>query len=322
MDSGSDPASVAVVFAVILGITALACERPEQWGLRRLAMGACAGMSAIAAILLSPSLWWWGGLLWGLHQMYLGWSFVSRRRRSTHERVEYLQASVSVLAYIALADGEIKPRESTIIREAYARGGFSAEDLREVGRIVGECERRFFADGSDPDRLFKLLQSACAVVLQHSNERTRITFFRTAVLISASDGFVSSGEDRALKAAEGWLGISDTDAERAWRGVGDHEPDDGEAGASAQESAQDDSEEEAYEEPVVPPDLATYYASILGISVTASPQEVKRAYREKAKHYHPDVVAHKGPIFAREAEERFKEVSRAYGFFRGTTVAT
>ncbi len=49
---------------------------------------------------------------------------------------------------------------------------------------------------------------------------------------------------------------------------------------------------------------------------------VKHAYREKAKQYHPDVVAHKGPIFAREAEEKFKQLSRAYAFFRGSAVAT
>jgi DnaJ-domain-containing protein 1 len=116
-----------------------------------------------------------------------------------------------------------------------------------------------------------------------------------------------------------------SDYDGLWRSVLGAEPDDREA-ADTRSSEDTDSDasgyEEGYEEPIVPPDLATYYATILGIPLTASPQEVKRAYREKAKQYHPDVVAHKGPVFAREAEERFKELSKAYAFFRGSAMAT
>lgn len=44
----------------------------------------------------------------------------------------------------------------------------------------------------------------------------------------------------------------------------------------------------------------------LGVSRTATPEEIQRAYRTLARRYHPDV--NKDP----EAEERFKEVSEAY----------
>jgi DnaJ like chaperone protein len=294
MDGGLDPAGVAVFVAAVCGVAALACARPDQWGIRRLALGAGATSAAIAGLLLSPSVWWWSGVLWGLHQMYLGWSYVSRRRRISHERAEYLDSSASVLAYIALADGRVDPRETDIIRETYARAGFSADDVREVVRVVQECQRRFFADGSDPERLFVLLRQSCTVIVRHSNAQTRLSFLRAAILIAMSDGFLSSNEQRVLEAAANWLGIEKTDYDRLWQGV-----DDREAAAT------------------VPPDLATHYASILGVPVTASPQELKRAYREKAKQYHPDIVAHKGPVFAREAEERFKELSRAYEFLRG-----
>ena len=48
-----------------------------------------------------------------------------------------------------------------------------------------------------------------------------------------------------------------------------------------------------------------YYAT-LGVERTASPDEVKRAYRKLARKYHPDVS--KEP----DAEARFKEVAEAY----------
>lgn len=323
MSDGLDPAGVATFCAVIFGIAALSCGKPEHWGFRRVALGACACASATTALLLGSSGWWWSGILWGLHQMYLGWSYVNRRRRISHERLEYLQSSASVLTFVALADNDVTPRELDIIRRTYARAGFSGGDLNEVQRVVEECKRRFFADGSDPDRLFKLLLSACTAVLPHTNEHTRLSLFGTAILIAVSDGFVSASEDNVLRALTTWLGISEVDGQREWRRAAGQEPADAESGGSeSARGAGPDRGQESHGAPVVPPDLATYYASILGVPLTVSPQDLKRAYRDKAKQYHPDVVTHRGAAAAQEAEERFKELSKAYEFLRGTTMVT
>jgi len=48
------------------------------------------------------------------------------------------------------------------------------------------------------------------------------------------------------------------------------------------------------------------YYEVLGISKTASPDEIKKAYRTLAKKYHPDVCKEAN------AEEKFKEVQEAY----------
>jgi len=49
------------------------------------------------------------------------------------------------------------------------------------------------------------------------------------------------------------------------------------------------------------------FYTVLGVSRTASPEEIKKAYRQLARKYHPDVNPGK-----KEAEERFKEISLAH----------
>lgn len=52
--------------------------------------------------------------------------------------------------------------------------------------------------------------------------------------------------------------------------------------------------------------MATDYFAVLGVDKTATPEQIKRAYRKMARDLHPDVNPEP------HAQERFKEVSRAY----------
>lgn len=51
---------------------------------------------------------------------------------------------------------------------------------------------------------------------------------------------------------------------------------------------------------------------ILDIEKSATDAEVKKAYRTMAKKYHPDKVQHMDPVHIKGAEDKFKEVQKAY----------
>jgi hypothetical protein len=52
--------------------------------------------------------------------------------------------------------------------------------------------------------------------------------------------------------------------------------------------------------------------TILGIERGAPREEIKKAYKQLANKYHPDKVNYLGDEFKKLAEERFKEIQKAY----------
>lgn len=63
--------------------------------------------------------------------------------------------------------------------------------------------------------------------------------------------------------------------------------------------------------PPPPPSLEPWYR-VLGVSVDASPDEIRAAYRKLRTQYHPDKVAHLGAELIALAEAKSKLINRAY----------
>jgi hypothetical protein len=58
------------------------------------------------------------------------------------------------------------------------------------------------------------------------------------------------------------------------------------------------------------------YMSLFDLKGNVSEDEIKKKYRELMSQYHPDKVQHLGREFQQMAEEKTKEIQKAYDYFR------
>jgi DnaJ like chaperone protein len=122
-------------------------------------------------------------------------------------------------------------------------------------------------------------RQVCIQIRQNITHASRLQLIHFLFGIAKADGFVTEAEVDVIKMIAGYLGVSQYDFESI---------------------------------------KAMFYNSsdssyrILGIEKNATDIEVKKAYRKMAKKYHPDKLQHLGDQLKKGAEEKFKEVQKAY----------
>ncbi|WP_222982897.1 TerB family tellurite resistance protein [Flagellimonas meishanensis] len=122
-------------------------------------------------------------------------------------------------------------------------------------------------------------QRICAYLVQRTRYEVRLQLLHFLFGIAQADGQASKAEVDKLKELAGYLRIGQYDFESIM--------------AMFIKSA-----DNAYK--------------ILEIEKTATDEEVKKAYRHMAKKYHPDRVVTENEAIKKGAEEKFKEVQKAY----------
>lgn len=122
-------------------------------------------------------------------------------------------------------------------------------------------------------------QRICTYLVQRTRYEVRLQLLHFLFGIAQADGQVSKAEVNKLKELAGYLRVGQYDFESIM--------------AMFIKSA-----DNAYK--------------ILEIQKTATDDEVKKAYRTMAKKYHPDRVVTENEAIKKGAEEKFKEVQKAY----------
>ncbi|WP_027138197.1 TerB family tellurite resistance protein [Gaetbulibacter saemankumensis] len=122
-------------------------------------------------------------------------------------------------------------------------------------------------------------RQVCLQIKQMMEHASRLQLIHFLFGIANADGVVTESEMRQIYTIAGYLGISHNDYESIK--------------AMFYKSA-----DNAYK--------------ILEVDRTATIEEIKKAYRNMAKKYHPDKVIHLGEAHRKGAEEKFRQVQEAY----------
>ena len=198
-------------------------------------------------------------------------------RQRQGQRNSFLFSLLVLASYIIRADGRIMHSEMETVRN------FLRRNFGEVAVSQGEeiLLRLFEQQKKMGELAFRsTIGDACREMYMNMDYAQRLQLLDFLVLIARADGVVVQQEVDALRFVASGLGISDADLSSILNLKG---------GAS---------------------DINAAY-KVLGISASATDDEVKAAYRSMALKHHPDRVAALGEDVRKAAERKFQEINEA-----------
>jgi DnaJ like chaperone protein len=199
-----------------------------------------------------------------------------------------LEATFATMGALCKADGVVTRDEIAVTEQLFVRLGLSAEQKAAA--------KAAFNRGKAPDFDLDAEVSSFARSARGSAALFQL-FLQLQLAVVAADGQIHPAEREMLVRVARGLGLGDRDVARLealLRGAA--------AGGSAAASG-----------PPPQQRLDDAYTA-LGVEPTATPTEIKRAYRKLMSENHPDKLAAKGlPENLRQlAEERAREINAAY----------
>ena len=200
------------------------------------------------------------------------------RQRQTYEgqRNSFLFSLLVLAAYIIRSDGKVMHSEMNVLRN-FLRQNFGEQSVSQSEEIVKKLFERQKQEGASYN---STIRNACQQIAMNMDYSQRLQLVNFLVMIAQADGNVVQAEIQALRDVAANLGISAADVESMLN----------------LRSSKDDLE-------------AAY--KVLGISPSATDDEVKAAYRQMALKHHPDKVATLGEDVRKAAEKKFQEINDA-----------
>lgn len=196
------------------------------------------------------------------------------------QRNSFMFSLLVLSSYIISADGKIMHSEMELVRR-FLRQNFGEEAAQQGNDILLKLFEQQKRIGMAEYRT--VIQDSCHQIRSNMLYEQRLQLLNFLVMIAQADGVVAPEEVVALKEVAVHLGLSEEDVDQMLNL---------QSGASSSSSLDD-----AYR--------------VLGVSPTATNDEVKAAYRKMALKHHPDKVAALGEDVRRAAEKKFQEINDA-----------
>ena len=195
--------------------------------------------------------------------------------RQQGDRNSFLFALMVLASYIIKADGRAMHSEMEMVRQML-RQNFGEDAVTQGNDILTKLFNEQKRVGWTQ---FKGIVRECSEQIKRNmTAAQRLQLLNFLVMIAQADGSVPESEVTALRETAQWLGMSAGEVDRMLH-------------------LQGDTLEDAYK--------------VLGVSPSATDDEVKRAYRRLALQHHPDKVAALGEDVRKAAEKKFQEINNA-----------
>lgn len=194
-------------------------------------------------------------------------------RSRSSEHKEFTELAIHIVSYIIKADRKIDSREiSSVIQYFQARLGFDQRKIIWVSDLIQHALKQSYP-----------LEVLCEEFKAKFNYESRLLLLELIYNTAAADGQLHSEEKKVIDYIVNLLDINIYDQKRI------------ESLFQAQTNS-----------------CTINHYDILGIAPGASKQEIKKAYREAVKKYHPDKVHHLGPEYKKIAEEKMHAINASY----------
>ena len=202
----------------------------------------------------------------------------AHQERSAEGERKTFRFSLLVLAsYVISADGKIMHSEMNLVRQ-WLRTNFGEVAVREGEQILLRLFEQQKVMG--PEAYGDTVMKCCGQLRGMMVYEQRLQLLHFLSMIAQADGVVAPEEVDALRRCAAGLGLSPAEVDRMLN-LND-------AGSSL---------DAAYK--------------VLGVSASATDDELKRAYRRLALQNHPDRVASLGEDVRRAAEKKLQEINAA-----------
>ncbi len=239
---------------------------------------------------LGTSLGWaFGGPIGAFIGFVLG-SVVDEKIDINQKRIPYNKQRTSQQSRTKRQQDQTKPGDfelSFLILSAVIIKADGKVDKRELEYVRAYFNKVYGKDRAS--KAFKLFNgimkkkvattTICAQIRQHMDHASRLQLVHFLFGIAKADGDVHDNEVEEIRKIAGYLYISENDF-------------------LSIKAMFYDSVKSAYQ--------------ILEIESTATDREVKIAYRKMVKKHHPDKLRHLGEEHVKVAEEKFRQIQKAY----------
>ena len=242
----------------------------------------------------------WGGFLGWLIGSLIDRLFAPKVKIYTqhYQRSDFMESLLILTAAVLKADGHVERSEFAYVRNYLVRslGPAQAQDaMNRLTEILGESYN---------------IESVCSELRQSSNIHERLLIIQFLFGVATADGELHQAEIAIIELIAQWSGVNRNDYESI-KAMFTYSYSGNSSSTGGYSNSGNNGSSSRYRSHTLDSDY-----QILEISPDATDEEVKKAYRNLAKKYHPDRVAHLGDDMRKAAEEKFSRLSQAYDNIR------